>query len=111
MRFWPTSPNPGAISAMSINRMRTTKKTLCPYCGVGCGLLATADGSRLLQVRGDPNHPANFGKLCPKGATLAQTVNVPSRLRHAMIRDGNDDSFTIVSPFAAIDHVAAGLKQ
>jgi anaerobic selenocysteine-containing dehydrogenase len=91
--------------------MRTTKKTLCPYCGVGCGLLATSDGQRLLQVRGDPDHPANFGKLCPKGATLPQTVNVPSRLRHAMIRDGNEDQFTIVSPHAALDCVAQSLDR
>ena len=43
--------------------MQTTKKTLCPYCGVGCGLIDTTDGHRLLQIRGDPDNPANFGKL------------------------------------------------
>ena len=57
--------------------------TLCPYCGVGCGILAKSDGARVTKVRGDPHHPANFGKLCSKGATIAQTVDVSTRLRHA----------------------------
>jgi len=65
--------------------MAQQRKTLCPYCGVGCGLIATTDGSRVLKVRGDPSHPANFGKVCPKGGTVAQTVNVPTRLRYAMV--------------------------
>ena len=49
-------------------------KTTCPYCGVGCGVLAklAADGSA--TVRGDPDHPANFGRLCSKGAALGETI-------------------------------------
>jgi anaerobic selenocysteine-containing dehydrogenase len=62
-------------------------KTLCPYCGVGCGLLVSSDGVRISKVRGDPKHPANFGKLCPKGASVAQTVDVTTRLRSAFISD------------------------
>lgn len=62
-------------------------KTLCPYCGVGCGLLVTPEGARPPKVRGDPEHPANRGKLCPKGASVGLTLNVPNRLRYAMVGD------------------------
>jgi len=57
--------------------MQRDVKTLCSYCGVGCGLIATTDGAKVLRVRGDTHHPANFGRVCPKGATLSQTVNEP----------------------------------
>ncbi|PWF55690.1 nitrate reductase [Massilia glaciei] len=45
-------------------------KTTCCYCGVGCGVIATTDGAQVLAVRGDPDHPANFGRLCSKGSAL-----------------------------------------
>src|SRR3954467_5905643 len=93
-------------------------KTLCPYCGVGCGLLASSDGVRISKVRGDPKHPANFGKLCPKGASVAQTVDVTTRLKSAFIREGEAPSepsssspFTPVSPSLAIRHTARRLNQ
>ncbi|MDQ2694815.1 MAG: molybdopterin-dependent oxidoreductase, partial [Pseudomonadota bacterium] len=46
----------------------------CPYCGVGCGVLVETDGREIVGVRGDPDHPANFGRLCSKGATLHLTA-------------------------------------
>ena len=49
-------------------------KTTCPYCGVGCGVLAEVSGTGDVSVRGDPDHPANFGRLCSKGAALAETI-------------------------------------
>ena len=52
-------------------------KSVCPYCGVGCGVLVGSKEGRVLKVRGDPNHPANFGLLCGKGATLPQMVHTP----------------------------------
>ncbi|MDO5770347.1 MAG: hypothetical protein Q4P13_12660, partial [Psychrobacter sp.] len=55
-------------------------RTTCPYCGVGCGVLASVDDSGAISVQGDPNHPANFGKLCSKGSALAQTLGVERRL-------------------------------
>jgi anaerobic selenocysteine-containing dehydrogenase len=85
-------------------------KTLCPYCGVGCGLLATSDGARISKVRGDPNHPANLGKLCPKGATVAQTLDVANRLKSAMIRDAAGVLQT-VTPSRAINHVSEKLAR
>ncbi|MEQ1952238.1 molybdopterin-dependent oxidoreductase [Mesorhizobium yinganensis] len=60
-------------------------RTTCPYCGVGCGVLArvAADGS--VAVRGDPDHPANFGKLCSKGSALGETLGPDGRLLHPEI--------------------------
>ncbi|HYG12736.1 MAG TPA: molybdopterin-dependent oxidoreductase [Methylophilaceae bacterium] len=49
--------------------MQETKSTCC-YCGVGCGVLIQAEHGRITGVRGDPEHPANFGRLCTKGSTL-----------------------------------------
>jgi assimilatory nitrate reductase catalytic subunit len=51
-------------------------RTTCPYCGVGCGLRIAADGG----VSGDPEHPANRGRLCSKGAALGETLNPEGRL-------------------------------
>lgn len=65
----------------------TTVASTCPYCGVGCGVLIESDGHRVHSVRGDPQHPANFGRLCTKGSTLDLVVRdrVP-RLLHPTLR-------------------------
>jgi assimilatory nitrate reductase catalytic subunit len=55
---------------------RPSMRTTCPYCGVGCGLLATPDGT----IKGDPAHPANKGRLCSKGAALGETIGHAGRL-------------------------------
>ncbi|MDO9293067.1 MAG: molybdopterin-dependent oxidoreductase, partial [Hydrogenophaga sp.] len=49
-------------------------RSTCPYCGVGCGVLIETEGQQITCVRGDPDHPANFGKLCTKGTTLHLTA-------------------------------------
>lgn len=54
--------------------------TTCPYCGVGCGVVARTDGQRVIAVEGDPEHPANFGRLCVKGSALADTTELEGRL-------------------------------
>ena len=55
-------------------------QTTCPYCGVGCGLRVGRDAQGQVSVRGDPEHPANFGRLCSKGAALAETLDLEGRL-------------------------------
>ncbi len=55
-------------------------KTTCPYCGVGCGVLASVDQAGEVTIKGDPDHPANFGRLCSKGAALADTLGTEGRL-------------------------------
>ncbi|MDO9372357.1 MAG: molybdopterin-dependent oxidoreductase [Gammaproteobacteria bacterium] len=55
-------------------------KTTCPYCGVGCGIVASVDHDGTVQVRGDESHQANHGRLCSKGAALAETLGLEDRL-------------------------------
>ena len=60
-------------------------RTTCPYCGVGCGLVVAADGA----LSGDPDHPANHGRLCSKGAALADTLASDGRLLSPQIGGRN----------------------
>ena len=60
-------------------------RTTCPYCGVGCGILATPDGNGGLAIAGDPAHPANRGRLRSKGTALAETVGLHGRLLHPLV--------------------------
>jgi assimilatory nitrate reductase catalytic subunit len=52
----------------------TDTRSTCPYCGVGCGVIIESDGAQITGVRGDPEHPANFGRLCTKGGALHLTA-------------------------------------
>ncbi|MBR0656288.1 molybdopterin-dependent oxidoreductase [Plastoroseomonas arctica] len=76
-------------------------RTTCPYCGVGCGVLARPDGT----VAGDPEHPANFGRLCSKGAALGETIDLPGRLLYPEV-GGKRASWD-----AALDAVAEGFSR
>jgi len=58
----------------------TTIRTTCPYCGVGCGVLATPRPGGSVAIAGDPAHPANFGRLCSKGSALGETLGLEERL-------------------------------
>jgi assimilatory nitrate reductase catalytic subunit len=63
--------------------VNTTRST-CPYCGVGCGVLIDSVGQQITGVRGDPDHPANFGRLCTKGQTLHLTASAPITLHQRL---------------------------
>src|ERR1700674_939268 len=67
-----------------------TISTVCPYCGVGCGMKLLVEQNRIVKVEGDRDHPANFGKLCTKGATCAVTVPTADRLAYAQVRASRD---------------------
>ncbi len=66
-------------------------RSTCPYCGVGCGVLLRPDGQGGLAVRGDPDHPANAGRLCSKGLALGETVGHQGRLTAPQINGRNTD--------------------
>lgn len=80
-------------------------KTTCPYCGVGCGVSVTPQGDHSARVEGDGDHPANFGRLCVKGAALGETLQHTGRLRWPQVGDQR------VSWDTALDAAAAGLKR
>ena len=88
---------------------RETRST-CPYCGVGCGVIIESDGAQITGVRGDPQHPANFGRLCSKGSTLHFTarpeVVAQTRLLQPMRRRQRGGPAEPVSWETALDEAA-----
>ena len=64
-------------------RIMAETKSMCCYCGTGCGVIIEHDGSQISGVRGDPDHPANFGRLCTKGSTLHLTAVPQTRVLRA----------------------------
>jgi len=80
-------------------------KTTCPYCGVGCGVLACQTPAGEVVVRGDDKHPSNFGRLCSKGAALGQTVDLDGRLLYPEI-DGQRRDWD-----STLDKVAKGFND
>ncbi|TIO06690.1 nitrate reductase [Mesorhizobium sp.] len=84
---------------MKIDEAREVRTT-CPYCGVGCGVLAKVAADGEVTVRGDPDHPANFGRLCSKGSALAETIDFDGRLLYPEIHDrrtGWDEALDLVA--------------
>ena len=80
-------------------------RTTCAYCGVGCGITAEVTAARSVRIEGDPDHPANFGKLCSKGTHLGETVGLEGRLLHPMIGERQ------ASWDEALDLVAGKLRE
>ena len=70
-----------------MNRELVETKSVCCYCGVGCGVIIQSAGERIVGVRGDPDHPANFGKLCSKGNTLHMAAVQTGRATVPLLRE------------------------
>jgi assimilatory nitrate reductase catalytic subunit len=85
-------------------------RTTCPYCGVGCGVLAKPDGQGGTQIDGDPDHPANFGRLCSKGSALGETLSFEGRLLHPQVRC-DDGELRQASWDEALNRVATGFQD
>ncbi|MGW2419523.1 molybdopterin-dependent oxidoreductase [Streptomyces sp. NPDC001709] len=94
----------------------TTKvRTVCSYCGVGCGLVLDIgrgpDGRRtVLKASGDKEHPANFGRLCTKGATTADMLAAPGRLTTALVRPDRGEEPQPAPLAAAVTETARRLR-
>ena len=96
-------PNPPPEGEGVIQETRST----CPYCGVGCGVIIESAGRDITGVRGDPVHPANFGRLCTKGSTLHHTASsviaLQTRLLQPQQRTRRGDKPQPLSWDAALD--------
>jgi formate dehydrogenase major subunit len=91
-------------------------RTICPYCAVGCALLAytkkAADGKvELLQIEGDPDSPVNEGRLCPKGASALQLATSRRRVPGPMYREPGAAEWRQVSWDFALDKLARNIKE
>lgn len=87
--------------------MRMTTASTCCYCGVGCGVLIEHDGERILDVAGDPGHPANLGKLCSKGSTLHLTGDLGARALYPELRLGKGLARGRTDWASALEHAAS----
>ena len=102
--------------------MSEPTKTLCPYCGVGCGLEVSppaqsgkatnrdSEGNPIWQVRGDRNHPSSKGKVCIKGGTVAESLD-KNRLKYPMMRDSLSEEFRRVSWDEAINAIVNRIQE
>ena len=80
--------------------------SVCCYCGTGCGVLIESEAGTITGVRGDPAHPANFGKLCTKGATLHLSARASGRLLFPELRTARTGRRARASWDEALDFAA-----
>ena len=93
-------------SRVETDKHYTSVKTTCAYCGVGCGVIATIDTkTQEVSIKGDPDHPANYGRLCSKGSALSETLANNTRLDSPII------SGQKVTWNAALNEVANRVKN
>ncbi|BCQ60598.1 hypothetical protein PBOI14_23480 [Pseudomonas sp. Boi14] len=90
---------------------RQSTASTCCYCGVGCGVLIEHDGRHILGVSGDPTHPANFGKLCSKGASLHLTGDHGARALYPELRLGKALARNRCDWDSALEHAAGVFAQ
>jgi assimilatory nitrate reductase catalytic subunit len=96
-------PDRGPVSA---SRAATSwVRTTCGYCSVGCGMRIGVRDGRAVAVEGDPDHPVNRGRLCPKGLSEHQMLRADGRLTRPRV-DGRPASWD-----AALDRVASGFRD
>ena len=93
----------GPVSAS--RRVERWVRTTCGYCSVGCGMLIGVRNGRAVAVQGDPDHPVNRGRLCPKGLTEHHTIGAAGRLRHPLV-DGRPSSWN-----EALDRLVGGVTR
>ena len=92
---------------MNMDRSATQEtRSTCCYCGVGCGVIIESAAGKITGVRGDPQHPANFGRLCTKGSTLHLTAREEQRALYPELRSARGDARQRVSWDAALETTA-----
>ena len=88
----------------------TSVKSVCPYCGVGCGVVLHVDGGQVIKISGDKEHPTNFGRLCTKGSSAHVALRKSGRLESAYIRRARDQDPVPLAMDQAISDTARRLR-
>ncbi len=102
----------GWAAAVYPAKTKNTKTTtsICPFCSVGCGLIANTQGDKLVNVEGDPDHPINQGSLCSKGQAVREIVTSPRRLKTVHYRAPGGDHWEEKPLEWAVQTLAQRLK-
>ncbi len=108
----------GLTKAAGASRRKTFKtaetkesSTICPYCGVGCGLIVSTRDGKLVNIEGDPDHPINEGALCSKGMSLFQVAQNERRLQTVRYRAPGSDKWEEKSWDWALTEIAKRIKK
>jgi len=88
-----------------------TVASVCPYCGVGCGMLLETDGKKVIKVSGNKNHPTNFGRLCTKGSSSALALTNSGRMESAFVRNDRSHEPVKTAMYEAITTTAKRLRE
>jgi len=108
-------PTRAYADEMKIGKLKSAKLTtsICPYCGVGCGLVCATDtkSGTIINIEGDPDHPINLGSLCAKGAAVYQTTAAnPARMKKVRYRAPGSDKWEEKSWDWALTEIAKRVK-
>ena len=105
-------PRPARADALAPTKTKGAQVTtsVCPFCGVGCGLIAQTKGGKLINVEGDPEHPINQGGVCSKGEAVFQVVTSPRRLKEVHYRAPGSDHWETKSLDWALTTLARRIK-
>lgn len=106
----------GSKSGMAkVKPMKTVRAkestTICPYCGVGCGLIVSTQEGKIVNIEGDPDHPINEGSLCSKGMSLYQVAVNERRLQKVRYRAPGSDKWEEKSWEWALPEIAKRIKK
>ncbi len=85
--------------------------SVCPYCAVGCSLVAYSSNGKILQIEGDPDSPVNEGRLCPKGASAMQLATSARRVEDVLYRPAKSTEWRKISWDDALQKIAQNLKD
>lgn len=99
------------MTELSLLTAKKSVASVCPYCGVGCGLVMEVVDNKVVKLSGNKQHPANFGRLCTKGASSHQVLAHPGRLDQAYLRSSREQRVMPTVMAQAIEHTARELNR
>ncbi len=103
--------SPRTLALRPRNEGASVARSVCPFCGVGCGQLVFHRNNKLISIEGDPGSPVSEGHLCPKGAASFELLTHPARLTTVKYRAPHARTWTEIDPEQALDRIAERVWQ